>query len=175
MMQPFTPTKQIVYGAMAAALSALCLLLAGTLPVMRAALLFISSLFVYVLTERGHYIAGVASFLAAAAIALLVIPNKLICAPFIGLFGHYGIFMPWLRRKLTSRNLFYLLTGLYCAACTAIAYFACTSLLGVDIPSLMPFSPLWLIPVLVAAIAAFIVLYGLCCRFYTARLSHLIH
>ena len=170
-MRPFSTTKQIAYGAMAAALCALCLLAAGTLPTMRLAFLFLSSLFVYVLTERKCYAAGVASFAAAAALGLLIVPNKLILAPYIGLLGHFGIVKPALVSRVNSRGVLFLLLMGYSNICTAATALVCIKLFSIDPGALLPFSPLWLIPVAEVAIAAFIVLYGMCQRFYSERLS----
>ncbi len=176
-MRKLDATKALTLGAMCAALTVLCLYAACVLPTGRLALYFLSSLFIYALSGEEAYGWAVVMFFACCGLGLAIVPNRISLLPYVFLLGHYGIFKPWLDRRMPDRVVRAALKLLYCNAFFALAVCAAVYAAGFDLATLpLPeFLPLWAAVLLLqAAFLAFDLLYWFCQRFYDERVRYAI-
>lgn len=152
---------------MAVALTVLSLFSASVLPWSKIACCFLSSVFVYVLATEGLYTFALLSYLASAALAYLLLPDKSPCYAYIALLGHYGIFKTFIDRKMKDKVLRFIFKLMYCNAFTLISIFLVCFIMKMDLSVMLPDWKLWIIlAALQAAFIGFDLLYSLCCRFY---------
>ncbi len=170
-MRKLNATKTITLGAMCAALTVLCLYAATVLPTGRAALYFVSSLFIYALSSEEAYGGAVVMFFVSCGLGLLIVPNRLALAPYAFLLGHYGIFKPWIDKRMPDRVVASALKLLYCNAFFALAVCVAVYVFHFDLSSLSLPIPLWaVIPLMQPVFLAFDLLYWICQRFYDERI-----
>lgn len=160
---------------MATALTLVTLYAASVLPAGRLVCFFLSSLFVYALCAEGAYMSACVSFLASAALAFLLIPDKNVILPYLMILGHYGIFRTFIHSRVKDVLLRGALTLIYCNAFTAIGILVAMGILRLDIMALLPDLALWLL--IVAAEVGFIllgILYTIASHYYEIRLRNLL-
>lgn len=164
-------SKCLTLGAMVTALTVLCLYAAATLPVGRLPLYFLAAVFIYVLACEGAYAAAILSYLASAALALLLLPDKLPAFAYILLLGHYGIFRTAINARMQGGLLAALIKILYCDIWTGFGLYLSMQILG-KLPFSFPdWLPVWGLVVLSQVGFAFIdILYGLSTAIYESRI-----
>ena len=168
-------TRLITIGAAAAALSALCVVAAGSLPTGRLALYFASSLFVYALAAEDAYLHAALSFLTAGLVAFLLLGNKPAVLPFAFLLGHFGIVKRLLDRFIPRRLLRFLLALIYCDVMAGLALLFAQFLLQLDIPAMLPAAPWACALIAQPVLSAYVALYAYCQGIYDSRLRRLLH
>lgn len=174
-MRKLSPVKKLTMGAMVCALSLLFLYTACVLPTMRLACYFLSAVFVYALAYEGAYVFSIIAFMATAALAFFLLPEKTPLIPYITLLGHYGIFKRAVDMHIPMRLGRFLAKLLYCNAFTAIGVFVMLEVLGLDLFAMLPAFPIWaLILIAEAAFIVFEILFIVVARFYEARIRNLI-
>ncbi|HWQ59145.1 MAG TPA: hypothetical protein VN540_08985 [Clostridia bacterium] len=174
-MRKLNPAKLITIGAMCTALSVLSLYASSTLPTLKLAFYFLSSVFVYMLAEQEAYGAAVLSFAATGLLGFLILPDKLYLIPYVGLLGHYGIFRTWFDKRTEDKLLRFFLCMLYCNIVAALGLVASIYVLYVDVKALLgalPVPPWLLIPALEVGFALFDLLYWLCQKIYVERVKN---
>ncbi|MCE5235503.1 MAG: hypothetical protein ABFC62_05455 [Clostridiaceae bacterium] len=173
-MRKLGSSKQITLGAMVVSLTVLMLYAGAVLPAGKLACYFIASLFVYVLSFEGAYLAAVLSYIASSLLAFLLIPDKLSLLPFFALLGHFGIFKAFARSHIRDRFIRAVAYLIYCSVFTAIAALAAFYLLGFDIFESIPFDlPVYAaILILEAAFAVYALLYLFCQQFYETHIRN---
>ena len=160
---------------MVCALTLLFLYAATVLPTMRIACYFLSAIFIYALSYEGAYASAILSFLATAALAFFLLPNKNALIPYVTLLGHYGILKRAVDMRIPTRMGRFLTELLYCNLLTALGVFICISVLGVNILSLLPAIPVWaLVLIAEAAFLVFELLFTVIARLYEARIRNII-
>lgn len=164
------PSKQLTLGAMVTALTILSLYSVAVLPFGSVPLYFLSSMFVYVLVCEGAYAAAVMSFIASAALAFFLLPDKLPVLFYVALLGHFGIFRTALQGRVQSRVFLLLLKLLYCDLFAGAGLYLGIYVLGGLSLKLPAGMPVWAIVVLSQlAIIAYDVLYAISAGIYEAR------
>ena len=170
----FSFTLRITLGAMTSALTLLCLYLSAVLPVGRIPLYFASSVIIYALTCEGAYIIAIISNLASAALAIVLLPDKLPAFLYALLLGHYGIFRTALEVWLPQKPLKMLIKVLYCDIWIVLGIYLAQSI-GKYAVTTPDWLPLWLFALLTQlAIVLFDVFYGAGIALYNARIRYLI-
>ncbi|MEG1547758.1 MAG: hypothetical protein RR232_01705 [Clostridia bacterium] len=169
-MNKFSTSRIITIGAAVTALTVISLYGAATLPTMRIAVYFLSSLFVYIPACEKQYKLAMCAFVSSAVIGLILIPNKLSPVLFIALLGHFGIVKSILDTNIRIRYLRFTVLMIYVNLCIGMAYLAVRFILKLDITAMLPAMPMWLIAIVAeACFAAFIVLYSVCQNIYEMR------
>jgi hypothetical protein len=92
------PGRRIALGGILTAAIQCCLLAAVFLPTGKLALLSLSSMILSAaVVEYGAFYALVI-YAASSLLSLIILPDKLICIPFIAFFGYYGILKAQIER-----------------------------------------------------------------------------
>lgn len=174
-MARLSPAKGMALGAMTVALNVLSVYVASMIPTMRAAVYFLSALFVYVLLCEKIYGGAILSYIASSLIVFLIVPNKLAVIPYIALLGHFGIFKIFIDRKVKDKFIGFMLKLIYCNAFTGIAVVLLVFVFEIkDFIASIAIAP-WIIALLMQAVfVALNVLYTLCQQFYDTKLRFLI-
>lgn len=84
-------TYQLALGGICLALTIIFMFGASIVPGAELTLYAISSLFIAVMILESGVKGGIALYIAAALLGLLIVPNKVGVLPYIGMFGLYGI------------------------------------------------------------------------------------
>ncbi len=170
-MIKLTNSQRISVGAMVVALNLLFLYAASVLPTLRIASLVMSSLFVYCLTGEKEYASGIITFIVTSVLALIILPDKILLAPYVMLLGHYGIFKPIIDEKVKDRIMNIIIKIIYCNVFSGIGIAVCSMILNFDFESLGIELPHYLIAI-IAEVAFFLweIIYSLCTRIYNAQI-----
>lgn len=128
---------------MVAAITVLCLYAASMLPVGGLLPLYLASLAIVVLSGEGAYVPAILCFLASAAIAFFILPNKQPAILYALLFGHYGIIRPVLQSKVQGRIIRALLKLLYCDLFLAAGLYGALMLVSGFALTLPEWLPVW--------------------------------
>lgn len=160
-------TYQLALGGICLALTIIFMFGASIAPGVELTLYAISSLFVAVMILESGVKGGIALYLAAVLLGLLIVPNKIGVLPYIGVFGLYGIVKFYIE-KLKRPAAQLLLKILFFAAVTALAFTALKGLLFGN--SQLPDLPVWaLICVGVVMLLLYDVIYTMLIRMYRRR------
>lgn len=90
-MKKLSPATRLTIGAITVALSVACMYLACVLPTGRLALMFLTSLLMWVpLNDRGGMKTALLCYLATALLGFFILPNKLYAVFYALFFGVYG-------------------------------------------------------------------------------------
>lgn len=180
LMRTISPSLRLALAAMSTALGVLAIYISSVLGTSRIALLFISSLMIWIpIKEQGGLLYGFLTYLATSALAYLLIPDKLYAGIYAVFFGLYG-FIQLGADKLTKKKVFsFLLKFLCCNLLIGIAFELGCLYLDLDITIAALLSslklPLYaLIIIIEAAIIAFILLYLFCTGVFDRELRKLI-
>lgn len=166
-------SKQITLGGMVAAITVLCLYAAAMLPVGRLLPLYLASLAIIVLSGEGAYVPAVICFLASAAIAFFILPDKQPALLYALLFGHYGIIRPVLQGRVRGRVIRALLKLLYCDLFLAGGLYAALTLVSGFALTLPEWLPVWGAVLLAQpAILVYDALYGAGTLLYQSHFRH---
>lgn len=124
-------SARITFSAMTAALSLVCLYVASMMPGGSPALYFVASVLSAGLVLEGEDAFALLTYAATSALALLLVPNKLLCVPYVAMAGHYVVFKLFIERRLPG--LIALVPKIiYMAAFTALAVWLCVPIFGYD-------------------------------------------
>jgi hypothetical protein len=85
------PAHKAALGGVLTAAVQCCLFAAGVLPTGRLALLSLSSMVLSAAIVEYGALYALVIYIASGVLSLVILPNKLICVPFIAFFGYYGI------------------------------------------------------------------------------------
>ena len=154
-------------GGICLALTIIFMFGASIAPGVELTLYAISSLFIAVMILESGVKGGIALYVAAALLGLLIVPNKVGVLPYIGLFGLYGI-VKFFIEKLKNPVGQVILKILFFAAVTTLALTILRNLLfgGSDLPDL----PVWiLIGAGVVMLLLYDLIYTLLIRMYCSR------
>jgi hypothetical protein len=92
------PARRAALGGVLVAAVQCCLFAAGALPTGRLALLALSSMILAAaIVEYGAFFAFLL-YVASSLLSLILLPDKLMCVPFIAFFGYYGILKAQIER-----------------------------------------------------------------------------
>lgn len=89
--RPYRPAQRIALGGIVAALTIVFLLLGSFMPSGRMGFLFVSSLFIAALAVEKDWVLAGTVYIAAALLAIFVLPNKGVALLYAAFFGYYGI------------------------------------------------------------------------------------
>lgn len=180
LMRTISPSLRLALAAMSTALGVLAIYISSILGTSRIALLFISSLMIWIpIKERGGLLYGFLTYIATSVLSYLLIPDKLYAGIYVSFFGLYG-FIQLGAEKLTKKKVFsFLLKFLCCNLLIGIAFELGCLYFDLDITIAALLSslklPLYaLIIILEAAIIAFIFLYLFCTGVFDRELRKLI-
>lgn len=166
-------SKQIALGGMVAAITVLCLYAAAMLPVGRLLPLYLASLAIVVLSGEGAYIPALICFLASAAIAFLILPDKQPAILYALFFGHYGIIRPVIQGRVRGRVIRALLKLLYCDFFLAVGLYVGVYLIAGFSLTLPAWLPIWGAVLLAQpALLLYDMLYGAGTLLYQSHLRH---
>lgn len=148
-------TYQLALGGICLALTIIFMFGASIVPGAELTLYAISSLFIAVMILESGVKGGIALYIAATLLGLLIVPNKVGVLPYIGMFGLYGIVKFYIE-KLKNPVAQVMLKVVFFAAVTTVAFTALKSLLFGG--SSLPDFPIW---VLIGAGIIMLLLYDL--------------
>jgi hypothetical protein len=164
-------SQKLTLGAMTVALTLLALYAASILPAGRLVCYFLSSLFIYSLVCENAYVTAFTAFLACAALAFLIIPDRNSFFVYVVLPGHFGIFKTLADRKIRDGVLRFFSKLLYCNVFICAGIYIALAVMGPELKNSLPKIPMWLLVVI--AEAAFILydfVYSVSQRIYEARI-----
>ena len=168
-------TVLLTLSAMATALTALALYVAGNLGFIKLTAYFCSAIFVFALTTEGAFGHAILVYIASSAIGFLIVTSKINLLPYLALLGHYCIFKDYLDLKLKNRGVGFMFKMLYCNVFTAIGVLILQFVLNVDILTLFPDIPLGLIALaLEIGFVTLELLSNLARNIYTSRIRNAI-
>lgn len=163
-------TKKLVFCGIFAALAALFLYGAGTLPTGRIALFCLASCLTAVTCVECGWKYALAGYAAASAVALIFIPNKLIVLPYALFLGYYPVLKLWVE-QLRHMVKEWILKFVVFAAVSAAAVWAVQVFVQ---DAVLPFAPLLLAAVGAGVLAVFDFALSLFVQFYRERISKMI-
>lgn len=170
-----SPVKLLSLGAMVTALTVLCLYASSILPVGRVLFLFLSSIFICVLTAEHAYATAVISYVASSILAFFVLPDKLWALLYALILGNYGILHAALKDHMQSRFLRSLIKLLYCDILAAIGIYLLYAVFMQTLPLPDNF-PVWAIVLIAQAVfIAYDILYGASAAIYQAKFRSIIN
>lgn len=153
-------TKKLTFSALVAALCVLCLAGSALLPRITLSLAALAGLFPAAAVIVCGYGWAAGAFVAAAALALLLLPDKTAGIWFVCFFGHYPIWKALIERvqtKLGKPLYGWILKLLGFALCMAVLYYLFSKFFASAIPYDFTASPAGPILVAVILLAAFVV------------------
>ena len=127
---------------MTVALSLVCLYIASLLPGGSPALYFIASVLTAGLVLEGESALAILAYIATSALAVFLVPNKLMTTPYIAMTGHYCVYKLFIERHVINRLAQLLPKLLYMSGFTALAVWLCMPVFGYDALANLPV-PLW--------------------------------
>ena len=125
---------------MTVALSLVCLYVASLLPGGSPALYFIASVLTAGLVLEGENVLAILVYIATSALAIILVPNKLMTAPYIAMTGHYCVYKLFIERHVSSRLVQLIPKLIYMLAFTALAVRLCVLVFGYDALANLPVS-----------------------------------
>lgn len=149
--------QRLTLAAMVSALGLVFVFASGMFGYVGYSLLLIASVFMYVLTCEGLYGTSVITFIFTAAVAFLIVPDKISAACYALLIGHFPIFKSFIDTRLNNRVTKLCVKLLYCNAWVAAALCAAIFIFKITIPELP--LPKWCVVLMLEAV--FVVLDAL--------------
>ena len=140
--RPLRGSQRVTLSAMTVALSLVCLYVASLLPGGSPALYFVASVLTAGLVLEGEGVLAILVYIATSALAIFLVPNKLMTAPYIAMTGHYCVYKLFIERRVNSRLVQLIPKLVYMSAFTALAVWLCGLLFGYDALANLPV-PLW--------------------------------
>jgi len=129
---------------MFAVITLLVVYIANIAPIGRAALFFLSSVFIYGTMAEHAYAGAFISFFAVGFVGFLIVPDNTGMIPYLLFFGHYGIFRYFVETAASGGALA-VLKLVYYNICMALIYFFGGGFMLANIPWEIPW---WLLLVL---------------------------
>ncbi|MDD7489214.1 MAG: hypothetical protein PUK25_05995 [Clostridiales bacterium] len=172
-MRSVSNTTKLALAAMSTALSVLFLYAASILNTSRLALLFLTSLLLWIpLNEKKGFFYAFLSYAATALLSFLIIPDKSFCAAYASVFGAY-CFIKFVCDKIPSKLFAFLIKLIGCNLLAGILLLVAVFLMNMDIIALIDSYAVeyWVVVLIAeAAFSAFILLYDFLARVFDKEL-----
>lgn len=171
-----TRTKKLTLSALVAALCVVCMAGSAILPRVTLSLAALAGVFPAVAVIVCGYGWAAGTSLAAALLALLLLPDKTAGVWFACFFGHYPLWKALIERmqtKLGKPVLGWTLKLIGFAACMALLYFAFKSLFTAAVPydySQNAVGPVVLVGALLAAFVIYDIAFSILIGFFRIRI-----
>lgn len=171
-MKKLSPTTRLTIGAMTTALGVLFMYAASIVPSGKLALLFLSSVVIWIpLNERGGIVTAAVCYLATAILSLLLIPNKLYPLAYALFFGLYGFIKLGVDSAVQDRFIAFILKLIIMNILAAALIWLGGLIIKQDVFSLLPDYPLYIVIIAIeAAFILFELVYTFCISIIDTRL-----
>lgn len=164
-MKKLSAANLLSLAAMSTALGVMALYASSVLPTLKAACLFIAGLVVWIpLNEERGLVYALLTYAATALITFFIIPSKIISGLYLFYFGCYGIIKFYIERRVHDRILAMIFKLIVSNVLIAASVFIAARLFDIDVITMLPYFPEWLI---ICALEAFFILYDLVYGFFT--------
>lgn len=175
-MRRLDTTTRLTVAAMSSAIGIVCLYAASIVPAIKLALMFLSSLCIWIpLNEPKGFPFALLTYIATGAISLLIIPDKLYSAAYLLFLGCFGMIKYGFDRLIPDRFVSFALKIIACDIISALAFLLTIWILELNIFTMIPEIPLWIIIVaLQVAFALYELLYSLCAKVFDVSFRELI-
>lgn len=175
-MRRVNTTTALTVAAMSTAIGVVCLFAASIIPTAKLALMFLSSLCLWIpLNEHRGFPFALLTYIATGAISFFIIPDKLYSAAYLLFLGIYGMVRLGLETLIPDRFVAFALKIIFCDFVTALAYVLSVHILDVNIFTMIPEIPLFIIiAALQIAFALYELLFSLCAKAFDVGFRRLI-
>lgn len=158
-MKRTSATIKLTLAAMSTSIGVLCLYAASVLSTMRLALLFLSSLVIWIpLNERKGFLYGLLCYIATGMLSFFIVPDKLYPMAYLAFFGLFGFLKLGLDTLISDKFAALVLRIIVCNILVGAIIFLLGHFFEIDIFTMLPELPIWLI---VAVIEILLVAYEL--------------
>lgn len=167
------PAMVAAVGGMVTALTVGCLWMGGILPSGRLGFVFLAALFVAPLTVERQYVPALVVYVAAALLALFVLPNKGVAVFYLAFFGYWLCLRGWVMERFSPVVAFVARWLVFAVALTLVLLFGRQLIYTGEIQTWM-----WFVGIAAAQVIFVVVdaVYGQLLKVYVQEIhSRLLH